>query len=89
MPPREPDFLTDQRTMLRMQIGTVDKPVTGMMIRRLERDYRMTERAEDEKRRKLESEQLVSSAHIAEPDQSGSSASNEMLTVKVGTTTNG
>ena len=34
-------------------------------------------RTEDEKRRKLESEQLVSSANIAEPEQSGSSASNE------------
>jgi hypothetical protein len=56
VPPRERDFLTDQRTVRRMQIGAVDKPVTAMMNRRLARDYRMTEREEDEKRRKLESE---------------------------------
>ena len=77
VPPRERDFLTDQRTMRRMQIGTVDKLVTGMMTRRLERDHRMTERVEDEKRRKIESEELVSSADVAEPVQSGSSTSND------------
>lgn len=77
VPPRERDFLTDQRTVRRMQIGTVDKPITAMINRRLARDCRMTEREEDEMRRKLESDKIVSSAHMAASEQSGSSSSNE------------
>jgi hypothetical protein len=59
VPAREHAFLIDQRTVRRMQISTVDKPTTSEMNRRLARETRMKERADNEKRRKLESNDKV------------------------------
>ena len=53
---RQRAFLTDQRSTRLMQIGGVDK-VTAMMERRKSREERMTERQDEEKRRKLNIEQ--------------------------------
>jgi len=54
---RQRAFLTDQRSTRLMQIGGVDKKVTAMMERRKSREERMTERQDEEKRRKLNIEQ--------------------------------
>ena len=59
VPSREREFLTDQRTVRRMQIGRVDKEVTAMLQRRQGRECHMSEREEDEKRRKVESDQDI------------------------------
>lgn len=52
VPQRERAFLIDQRSTRLMQIGGVDKQVTAMMERRRLRQERMTERQDEEKRRK-------------------------------------
>lgn len=62
VPAREREFLLDQRTLRKMQIGAIDKPVTAMMKRRMTKEYRMKERENDEKRRKLESEAKANTA---------------------------
>ena len=59
IPARERDFLADQRTVRRMQIGGVDKAVTKMLKKRSARTSRMEERVSEEKKRKIEHEYSV------------------------------
>jgi hypothetical protein len=54
IPARERDFIVDQRTARRMQIGGVDKAVTEMMNRSSSRKYRFEERVADEKKIRIE-----------------------------------
>ena len=77
IPARERDFLVDQRTVRRMQIGKVDKPVTEMMTRRSARKSRMEERLADEKKRRIEQECPMLSDDSTAIEDSASSSHHE------------
>lgn len=59
VPQKERDFLTDQRTGRQMQIGSLDSRSTRIMMRREKQEQRLHDRQLDEKRRKMESEKVV------------------------------
>ena len=76
---RQRAFLTDQRSTRLMQIGGVDKKVTAMMERRKSREERMTERQDEEKRRKLNIEHPASSELLSESDKEESDSEDECV----------
>jgi len=77
VPAPERDFLVDQRTVRRMQIGGVDRAVTEMMNRRSARKSRMEQRHADEKKRRVLQEGSLLSEDATVTEESASSSGDE------------
>jgi len=58
-PRYEQSFLKDKRTARKMCVGGMDKKASGVRQRRIERECRIQERQQNEKRRKLEHKQVL------------------------------
>lgn len=76
VPQRERQFLMDQRTTRKMQIGTIDRKVTATMKRKQAREDWMKEREDEESRRKRASEDIVSPAEVLSVLQSESESAS-------------
>ena len=82
VPQRERQFLMDQRTTRKMQIGTIDRKVTATMKRKQAREDWMKEREDEESRRKRASENIVSPAEVLSVLQAESESASCSTSVK-------
>lgn len=88
VPQRERQFLMDQRTTRKMQIGTIDRKVTAIMKRKQARQDWMKEREDEESRRKKASEDIVSPTEVFAVLQAESESASCSTSVKEANTAN-